>query len=266
MLPLETISELCRETDLSMVVLFGSCGRNVDSDWDLALMPRSADADAGEVEEKFVRRLRRDDLDFLWLPTASPLARSQVALHGEPLFQSHPHEFSRFRIQSQLARDDQRLWTCSNQRYIQRNLEGDWTMDRDLVTRKLATLARYLLELKQVLPNTLAEFETDFRIYRVAERQVELLVECAASINTEVAQSVARIPPSDYYSSFHSLAAAGWLDKEVALRLSNLAGLGNRLVHQYEDIRLPRLYKACRESIVDWERYLVTVNEKLSAD
>ena len=247
-----------------MLVLFGSRGRSSDSDWDLALMPGSTEVASQVVEERFVQRLRRDDLDFLWLPTAGPLVRSQVALHGEALYESHPNEFSWFRIQSQLARDDQRPWTRSNQRFIQRNLENDWQMDRDLVTRKLASLTRYLLELKQILPGSLEEFESDFRIYRVAERQVELLVECAASINTEVAQSVAKIPPSDYYSSFHSMAAAGWLEREVAVRLSNLAGLLNRLVHQYEDIRLPRLYKACSDSLGDWDRYLATVSQHLS--
>lgn len=45
-------------------------------------------------------------------------------------------ELHRFRIQSRFARDDQRFWTMSNQRFIQRSLESDWQMDRDLVTRK----------------------------------------------------------------------------------------------------------------------------------
>lgn len=258
------IRDLAHEFGLTLVVLFGSRGLRPDSDWDLALESCRDDLDPSQVEEAFVSRLQRGDLDFLWLQQAAPIARSQVAQKGEPVFQDSAHQFSRFQIRAQLARDDERPWANRNRRFIERTLNGDWHVDTELVTRKLALLARYVLELQQVMQTSPSEFESDFRIHRVAERQIELLVECAGSINSELAQALARIPPSDYYTSFHSLAATGWIERDLATRLSTLAGLRNRLVHQYEDIRLPQLFQACRRSLSDWEQYLKAVSQRLA--
>jgi uncharacterized protein YutE (UPF0331/DUF86 family) len=99
--------------------------------------------------------------------------------------------------------------------------------------------------------------------HRVAERQIELLVECAGKLNSELAQSLAKIPVSDYYSSFFSLASTGWIDEATAGRLATLAGLRNRLVHQYEDVRLPKLFKACVDSLPDWRAYLANITSHL---
>jgi uncharacterized protein YutE (UPF0331/DUF86 family) len=82
------------------------------------------------------------------------------------------------------------------------------------------------------------------------------MVEGAAKLNTELAQSLAKIPPSDYYRSFFSVAATGGVEDAIAKRLATLTGLRNRLVYQYGDIRLPRLFKACRDSLPDWRAYL----------
>lgn len=41
-------------------------------------------------------------------------------------------------------------------------------------------------------------------------------MQSAGAINTEVGQSVAGTPPSDYYSSFFSLVTAGWISQELA--------------------------------------------------
>ncbi|MBT9584537.1 DUF86 domain-containing protein [bacterium] len=262
-LDVDTIRELGRQHGLTLVVLFGSQGRRPDSDWDLALQAGSA-VDQDQVEESFVRSLQRADLDFLWLSQASPLAAAQVANQGQALYQDRPERFGDFQIAAQLRRSDHRLWQEGDRQFVKRTLEENWSLNTPLVTRKLAQLARYFNELSQIMQSSQADFEADFRIHRVCERLIELLVECAASINSEVAQSVARIPPSDYYSSFYSMAATGWIDREVAGRLATLAGLRNRLVHQYEEIRLGQLYKAAQKSLPDWKLYLQGVSEHLA--
>jgi uncharacterized protein YutE (UPF0331/DUF86 family) len=261
----DDIAAFAREHHLAMVVLFGSRGRRPDSDWDLALLPSVDSGPIELIEEQLVHRLQRGDLDFLWLHYANPLSASQVARDGSVVYQDGPFRFQRFCQQAALRRADELIWSQRDRDFIERSLEGRWTVDKDLIGRKLALLARYLEELAQVMEVDQDTFTADFRVHRVAERQIELLIECAASINTEVAQAVARIPPYDYYSSFFSLASTGWVEPETARRLATLVGLRNRLVHQYDEVRLGPLYLAAQRSLPDWKAYLRGISEHLAA-
>ncbi len=251
---------------LDFVVLFGSQARGQagpESDFDLALMPHGDLQDRDQVEERLVARLARGDLDMVWLPHASWLLASRVALEGKVLYEREPWQFHRFALRSALRRADSLIWSRRNKEFVERVLNRNHAVDKDLVESKLARLAQYLVELSDVLQTSESEFVTDFRLHRTAERSLELMVESAASINTEVAQAVAKIPPSDYYSSFFSIASAGWVDREVATRLATMAGLRNRLVHQYEDVDLKKLYGALKRSLPDWQAYLGSVKDSL---
>lgn len=263
---MEGIADFARKENLSLVLLFGSRAQDQsrdDSDLDLALQPCNPDAEPEGIERRLINALKRSDLDLLWLPHASALARARVASTARLLYEDQPSRFRHFVQEAILRQSDSRVWAENDLQFVTRSLERDWKMDRDLVLRKLAQLAEYLEQLEQVMEVDQTTFARDFRIHRVAERQIELLVECAGKLNTEIAQSLAKIPPSDYYSSFFCLAATGWLDDDTAGRLATLAGLRNRLVHQYEDIRLPRLFKACQSSLPDWRAYLTSLTKHL---
>lgn len=256
------IADFARQEDLALVLLFGSRGQGNDrddSDLDLALMPRQGCATRDGVERRLVNLLRRSDLDLLWLPHASPLARWRVSETAKVLYQDTPDRFRHFVQEAALGRSDAAVWQYHDERFINRGIEGDWSMDKELVTRKLAQIVQYTEQLEKVLDTDETAFSRDFMIHRVAERQIELLVESAAKLNTELAQSLAKIAPSDYYSSFFSAAATGWVDNDTARELATLTGLRNRLVHQYEDIRLPRLFHACRESLPHWRAYIASI-------
>lgn len=85
-------------------------------------------------------------------------------------------------------------------------------------------MTRHLGELETVLQHSLEDFSANPLLLRTAERDTELLVECAAKINTAIGQSKG-IPPSDYYSSFFALTP-DWLTGEVAEELANWLDCG----------------------------------------
>ncbi|MHB2016116.1 MAG: type VII toxin-antitoxin system HepT family RNase toxin [Candidatus Xenobia bacterium] len=265
----DLLASWCQRLDLDMVVLFGSRAQGREqphSDIDLAIMPASVDADqetSWRVTCALVDGLRRGDLDVIWLPTASWLLTWEVAQHGRVVYERHPGLFHQFWLQAALRRADSRLWRRRDADFLNAVLGGSRVLDADLVHRKLALLAQYLQQLEEVLQTDAQRFASDYRIHRIAERQVELMVECAAAINTEVSQSVAGIPPSDYYSSFFSLHQAGWVDAETAHALALFAGLRNRLVHQYEAVQLPRLFDTAVSALPHWRTYLASVRDRL---
>lgn len=124
-------------------------------------------------------------------------------------------------------------------------------------------MGRYLKELGPVVGAEREKFEAEPTLYHTAERIVELLVECAADVNTEVAQAVASIPPSDYYSSFFSMSQVGWIDRETAGDLAEMARLRNTLIHLYEEVTIGELHTKLTVALPSWNRYLAAVHTAL---
>ena len=138
-------------------------------------------------------------------------------------------------------------------------------MNRDLIERKAGLLAQYINELEPILALPQERFLRDPMVHHAAERLVELLVECSAAINTEVSQAIAGIPPSDYYSSFFSLASAGWIESEAAQSLGQWARIRNTLVHRYETVGLEELYQQLQGCSTMWRSYLTAIRSGLEA-
>jgi uncharacterized protein YutE (UPF0331/DUF86 family) len=260
------LEEFARAHELEFIALFGSRARSQEgpaSDWDLALMPRAWQPEPAGLSAALCERLARGDLDVVWLPQAPWLLAWQVGRDGRPLYERQPGAFHQYALAAGLRRALSRVWQQRDQAFVQRCLDRRWEVDTELVNRHLGMLARYLHELEQVLQTPSEQLINDFRIHRVAERQLELLVECAGTINTEVSQALAGIPSSDYYSSFFSLAQAGWIDRDTAVALARLASLRNRLVHHYLELDLGELDGALRDSIPSWRAYLEQVLARL---
>lgn len=249
---------------LEFALLFGSRARGEDglgSDVDLAFWPRPG-VDRQALEARLCRKWG-GGLDFAWLPEASWLLWQEVARDGQVLFQRRPDLFARFRIQATLRAAEAFPWRWRHRRFIRRYLKGDTKLNTDLVLQKLTQMAQYLGELEPILEISRQRFLADPMVHHAAERLVELLVECAASINTEVGQAVAGVPASDYYSSFFSLVSAGWMDNERAASLAEWARVRNALVHRYEDVGLDDLYGNLKAALPAWRDYLQTIDGHL---
>ncbi len=256
------VREWARESDVRLVVLFGSQARTGrGKDVDLAVDATRGDRMSSALS--LAARLERSDLDVAWLPTGSWLLHSEVARDGQLLFENRAGRFEEFRLTAALRRADAGIWRRRDQEFIRRSLKRDSSVNTELVTRKLARLLQYLRELEPVLTASEAEFVAQPTLHYTAERLLELLIEGAAAINTELAQALAGMPPSDYYSSFFSVTHTGWVDAEVARPLAELARVRNVLVHQYEDVDLGVLYHKLTEALPNWRAYAETIGSKL---
>ncbi len=258
------LEEVARRYDLEFVAVFGSSvePERRPRDLDLALMPRSPRRRPSQVELLHVLSDATEHyaLDLVWLPTADWALRSQVARNGVSLLESRPGAFREFQLACYWQAVDSQWWRDRKQAYLDRFLNRTCRMDRDLITERLLQMTQYINELDLVLSEDEAEFYRNPLLHRTAERDIELLVECAARINTEVGESRG-IPPSDYYSSFFSLK--GDLDDDSLRRLADSARLRNLLVHQYERVELKEVYSTVKESLPLWREYLERVRKLL---
>lgn len=256
-----------KDHGLAWIALFGSRARGSErpgSDWDIAVMPCDAAGDSGllDVAAGLARLLRRSNVDVAWMPSASWLLAWQVARDGRLLQEAQPGAFARFRRAAWRRKTDSRHWSERSGTFVERYLAGRLAMDVELLRENLAQMVQCCGELESLVESSEETFVADFRVHRAAERVLELLVECASTINTEVGED-SKIAPSDYYSSFSTLHACGWIDAATAETLARSASLRNVLVHQYAKVKLPELYRSLRESTPVWRTYVQAVHERL---
>lgn len=261
------LRDLAGAQGLQLLVAFGSSvtDKSTPGDLDLAVLPREGWL-AGPVPDgtwsHWARSLGRGDLDLIWLPSANWQVTRQIGLHGVPLYESRSGAWRKFQVEAHLRSCSSEPWRRLEKAYLARFLQGGHQLDIDLVRSKANLLAQYLRDLESTLAAGPEAFRTSTAHY-AGERLIELLVESAAWINTEVAQSVAGIPPSDYYSSFFSMERTGWIESQTAQTLAECARLRNALVHHYEDVPLEQLFARLESSLPYWRNYLQGVLKQI---
>lgn len=260
----ERVVNYAKKHDFSLVVLFGSCARGTAEprDVDLAVWPRqrSSTPDLGLA---LARELRRGDVDVVALPEAGWLLWQEVAREGIPLFESPSGRFRAFQLEALLRSWDASVWRRRTSEYNRRMQQRSFTLNRDLVSEALRFVHEYLLKLERLLALGPDEFAGDFRNYHAAERVLQLMVEQAAKVNTEVAVARAQTAATDYYSSFFGLRSAGWITLELAESLGDAARLRNELVHRYEGLSPDQVYLRLQTSLPAWREYTRAVQARL---
>ena len=251
-----SLIELARKQGWELLVLFGSQARGTakaNSDTDIGIVRGEGAYDSRGLES----------FDLVWLDDASWLLFSEVAREGRCLWQSNPAAFEEFQSASLRRSWLAETWRHRDRDFLRRTIEGDLILKRDLILRKTAQLAQYLQEMEPLIALDAERFLQESVQHYAAERLLELIVECAGTINTEVSQAVASIPPSDYYSSFFSMASAGWLTQSLAEELSVWTGWRNRLVHRYENVSLPEFHRLLQGFSRPWRQYLASIQANL---
>lgn len=92
----EAATEIGRQIDARLVVLYGSAARAEpeQGDIDLGILPRG-ELDLVDVTNRLTRRLGTQDIDLVDLRRADPLLLMFVAREGLPLYEAEPGEFAR---------------------------------------------------------------------------------------------------------------------------------------------------------------------------
>lgn len=136
--------------------------------------------------------------------------------------------------------------------------------DTDLIKRKIENILNYGEELKPLAGLSYDSFIGDIRNVRTAERDLQLIVDAAVDVNNHIIMASGALPPKDYFESFIKLSDLKVLSRDFAEKIAQSTGLRNRLVHAYEDINLPMLFKDLSDDIEDYKQYCKLVMEYLA--
>lgn len=132
-------------------------------------------------------------------------------------------------------------------------------MTREVLARKLASLERYLDDLRPHRGVSAGELRDD--PYRV-ERLLELVVQVAVDVVThELAER--RVTPDSYRDAFRQAGRAELIPDELAGRLADAAGLRNVLVHMYDDIDYEVVAPSVDRALDDFTSFLELYRDRL---
>lgn len=133
-------------------------------------------------------------------------------------------------------------------------------IDGDLIARKLVTLKGYLEELEPFKDISFEEYKKDYVKKRAVERLLQLIVEVASDISSYVLVESGKAAPKDYYDSFIRAPEVGLLSADLAEKIAPSAGLRNRLVHEYGDVRDDIVFKSIPKALEHYTTFISEVN------
>ena len=96
----------------------------------------------------------------------------------------------------------------------------------------------------------------DFRNEVLAERFIERIIGRMIDINYHVISEQTLSVPTDYHGSFIELGKLRVLKHEDAARFAKLAGLRNRLSHEYNGIDEAIIHQAVKDLVVELPTYI----------
>ena len=135
-------------------------------------------------------------------------------------------------------------------------------LDKNLITKKLALLDGYILELEPIVALSEKEILADTFKFHTAERLFQLIVDEMIDVNTHLIRVKILPPPDDIQSTFTVLGKAGVLPNDFAEKISPVVGLRNAIVHRYEHINLKQFIHELKHNFGDFKRFSILIADK----
>ena len=134
----------------------------------------------------------------------------------------------------------------------------------DIIRAKMATILENLKALEPIREMDQDEYLRDLYKRKATERLLQELIEAAIDINTHMVVGSGYAPPDDYYQSFIRAGELDILSPGLAEKLASSAGLGNRLVHEYDRIDHSIILKAVSMAEEYYPKYVEEISAALS--
>jgi len=136
-------------------------------------------------------------------------------------------------------------------------------IDATLITRKAVLITEDLKVVDRYAGLELSEYLSDRLNQLAAERCLERIINRMIDINYHVITERGNPPPRDYFESFLGLGQLGVLPMDFARALAPVAGLRNRLVHEYNELDHAKIHEALRSASRDVPLYLAHITRIL---
>lgn len=139
-------------------------------------------------------------------------------------------------------------------------------VDEALILRKLAELDQYYSQLKEYKNTTADQYSDDWKIQRIIERTLQMMIETCADIAGHIiADKGFRIPKS-YADTFKVLQEEKILDKKLYAVMEKIAKFRNIVVHHYDKVDAEIVTAILKKDLADFISYKEAIMQFLEKD
>ena len=214
---------------------------------------------------ELAKRLESDNIDVVILNQASLLLKLQVIKYGQILFSRD--EKSRVAFETKAVMDylDFKKFDEIQNQALSRRLYGQvLPIDKELVQRHLKQLHEAVSILQDLGKTKREEFTTDYRIYGLAERYLQLAIEACLQICGILVSSLGLRRPEGYHELLSIIGSQQIIPNNLSYRLEILTNLRDALVHDPGALNRDLLYDHIQQRLGDLEAFASAVEEKVA--
>jgi uncharacterized protein YutE (UPF0331/DUF86 family)/predicted nucleotidyltransferase len=213
---------------------------------------------------ELAKRLESESIDVVILNQASLLLKLQVIKYGQILFSRNEKQRVSFETKAVMDYLDFKKFDEIQNQALSRRLYGQvLPIDKELVQRHLKQLQEAISILHSLRDSKREEFTTDYRIYGLAERYLQLAIESCLHICGILVASFGLRRPEGYHELLSIVAAQKIIPQTLAYRLEMLTNLRDSLVHDPSSLNRDLLYDHVQQRIDNLKMFADTVEEKL---
>ena len=128
-------------------------------------------------------------------------------------------------------------------------------MDKERILSKIDELDSYLLELKEIVPNTFDDY-VDFKEKRRAcERPLQISIETVIDICNLILKGLRLGVPGEEEDVFDKLEKSKVITKKMKKTLKSMKGLRNILVHRYGEVDDELVFQNLKHNLSDFKTF-----------
>ncbi len=212
---------------------------------------------------ELAKRLESDNIDVVILNQASLLLKLQVIKYGQILFSRDEKQRISFETKAVMDYLDFKKFDDIQNQALSRRLYGQMLpIDKELVQRHLKQLRESVQILRGLGQTEREKFISDYHIYGLAERYLQLAIEECLQICGVLIASFGLRRPEGYHELLSIVASQHIIPQVMAYRLEILTNLRDTLVHDPGTLNHDLLYDHIQQRLDDLEAFADTVEEK----
>ena len=109
-------------------------------------------------------------------------------------------------------------------------------VDETLILRKLGELDEYYRQIKEYSKITVAEYSGDWKIQRIIERTLQMMIETCVDIAGHIISDKGYRIPQSYSDTFRVLHEEHLVNEKLYAALEKMAKFRNVVVHHYDKV------------------------------
>ncbi len=213
---------------------------------------------------ELAKRLESESIDVVILNQASLLLKLQVIKYGQILFSRDEKQRVSFETKAVMDYLDFKKYDEIQNQALSRRLHGSiLPVDKDLIQRHLKQLREAIAILNDLKQTKREEFVSDYRVYGLAERYLQLAIEACLHICGILVATLGLRRPEGYHELLSIVASQQIIPNTLAYRLEILTNLREALVYDPGTLNHDLLYDHIQQRVGDLETFATTVEERL---